>query len=159
MSGRSNIIIIAIILIVLAIVGGAYVNVLSGGNAITWADPENQELVAGGKTIYTDTCAECHGENLEGQPNWRIKNEDGTLPAPPHDASGHTWHHPDELLFQITKDGGQKNAPEGFKSGMPEFADTLSDKEIWSVLAYIKSQWPDEIIKRHAQMSERMKAN
>ena len=81
------------------------------------------------------------------------------LPAPPHDASGHTWHHPDQLLFEITKFGGQKNAPEGFISAMPEFGDILNDEEIWASLAYIKSRWPENIRKRHAQMSERMKVN
>ncbi len=157
MSGRSNVIIIGVILVVLAVVGGAYINVLNGSDRINWADPDNPELVQGGKTVYVEYCGECHGDNLQGQPNWRVKNEDGTLPAPPHDATGHTWHHPDELLFGITKYGGERSAPEDFKSGMPAFEDALSDKEIWSVLAYIKSRWPDEIKKRHAQMSERMK--
>ena len=27
------------------------------------------------------------------------------LPAPPHNETGHTWHHPDEMLFAITKYG------------------------------------------------------
>ncbi len=160
MTSKSNLIIVGVIIVIIAVVGGAYVNVLTGGDStqsITWADPGNKQLVERGRPIYGDNCAACHGDNLEGQPNWRVKNEDGTLPAPPHDATGHTWHHPDELLFAITRDGGQKNAPAGFKSGMPEFGEALSDEDILAVLAYIKSRWPDEIRKRHAQMSERMK--
>ncbi len=28
---------------------------------------------------------------------------------------------------------------------MPAFADQLSDREIWAVLAFIKSRWPADI--------------
>ncbi|MCY4361382.1 MAG: c-type cytochrome, partial [Gammaproteobacteria bacterium] len=46
--------------------------------------------VSAGQTLYQEQCAACHGANLEGQPNWRSANDDGTLPAPPHDETGHT---------------------------------------------------------------------
>ncbi|NQU58568.1 MAG: c-type cytochrome [Rhodospirillales bacterium] len=162
MSGKTNVIIIGVIIIVLGVVGSVYVNVLSEpdeAQAIDWADPNNKQLVTSGAAIYDDVCGTCHGANLEGQPDWRQKTEDGMLPAPPHDASGHTWHHPDQLLFEITKFGGQKNAPAGFISAMPGFGDILSDEDIWASLAYIKSRWPEDIRNRHAQMAERMKAN
>ena len=29
----------------------------------------------------------------------------GRMPAPPHDASGHTWHHRDDVLFRLVKEG------------------------------------------------------
>ena len=58
-----------------------------------------------GAVVYADYCASCHGANLEGQPNWRSRMPNGKLPAPPHDANGHTWHHPDRQLFAITKYG------------------------------------------------------
>ncbi|MBT4932532.1 MAG: c-type cytochrome [Rhodospirillaceae bacterium] len=162
MAGKTNIIIIGVIIVVVGVIGSAYVNVLGVSEetqAIDWADPGNKELVTRGAVIYDEVCGTCHGNNLQGQPDWRTKTEDGMLPAPPHDASGHTWHHPDQLLFEITKFGGQKNAPEGFISAMPEFGDILNDEEIWASLAYIKSRWPENIRKRHAQMSERMKVN
>jgi mono/diheme cytochrome c family protein len=109
------------------------------------ANPADPELVALGEQVYAQQCASCHGADLEGQPDWQRQLPDGGLPAPPHDASGHTWHHPDVLLFGITKFGGQALAPAGFKSNMPAFADQLSDREIWAVLAFIKSRWPADI--------------
>lgn len=60
-----------------------------------------------GSTVYVQQCAACHGANLEGQPNWRKRKPDGRLPAPPHDATGHTWEHSDEVLFRVTKEGFQ----------------------------------------------------
>jgi len=109
------------------------------------ADASNRRLVAEGELLYEQQCAACHGINLEGQPNWRQRNDDGTLPAPPHDATGHTWHHPDQMLFDITKYGTTAFVGEGYKSTMIGFGDKLEDEEIWAVLSYIKSRWPKKI--------------
>lgn len=109
------------------------------------ADASNRRLVAEGELLYEQQCAACHGINLEGQPNWRQRNDDGTLPAPPHDATGHTWHHPDQMLFEITKYGTTAFVGEDYKSTMIGFGDKLEDEEIWAVLSYIKSRWPRKI--------------
>lgn len=102
--------------------------------------------IAQGEQLYGDYCAACHGANLEGQPDWRSAGPDGLLPAPPHDETGHTWHHTDSVLFDYTKLGGKAAlAAQGveFESGMPGFGGQLSDAEIWTILAYIKSTWPE----------------
>jgi len=109
------------------------------------ADVSNAQLVALGEILYQQYCAACHGVELEGQPNWKIRDENGYLPAPPHDETGHTWHHPDEQLFEITKIGTEAFVGMGYRSTMIGFGDQLDDTEIWAVLAYIKSQWPPRI--------------
>lgn len=105
------------------------------------------ETIALGRKVYADHCASCHGVQLEGQPNWRERRADGRLPAPPHDASGHTWHHSGRQLFEITKRGVAGVVP-GYKSDMPAYADILSDREIWAVIAFIRSTWPEVIRQR-----------
>ncbi len=80
-------------------------------------------------------------------------NLDGTMPAPPHDDSGHTWHHGDQLLFDYTKKGGQEVIGSDFKSGMPGFGEILSDKEIWAVIEFIKSNWSEANKKRQKMIS------
>lgn len=106
---------------------------------------DHRDLDAG-RSLYVNNCASCHGANLEGQPNWRSPDADGVLPAPPHDVTGHTWHHDDALLFEYTKLGGaaalEVRGVSGFNSGMPGFGETLTDDEIWNILAYIRSTWP-----------------
>ncbi|MCY4560562.1 MAG: cytochrome c, partial [Chloroflexi bacterium] len=86
---------------------------------------------------------------LGGQPGGRGLGWEGTLRAPPHDASGHTWHHDNRLLFDYTKLGGtalmEARGIAGVKSGMPGLGDVMSDDEIWDVLAYIRSTWPERI--------------
>lgn len=94
------------------------------------ADAENAETIALGRTIYETQCAACHGAQLEGQPDWQMPLPSGRLPAPPHDATGHTWHHPDDILFRIVKEGTAAIVGGGYESDMPGFADVLSDAEI-----------------------------
>ena len=107
--------------------------------------------VARGQQVYAEYCASCHGAALEGEPDWRQADESGLLPAPPHDETGHTWHHPDAQLFELTKRGPAAIVGGGYESNMPGFDGVLTDQEIWDVLAYIKSTWPARIIEIHNQ--------
>jgi mono/diheme cytochrome c family protein len=119
----------------------------------TKPDPTNPALIARGKVVYAEQCASCHGANLEGQPNWRHRLPNGRLPAPPHDASGHTWHHSDRQLFDMTKIGPAGLLP-GYQSDMPGFKDILSDADIWAVLSYIESTWPTDIRERQQRFNQ-----
>ncbi|MSQ31277.1 MAG: cytochrome c [Dehalococcoidia bacterium] len=94
------------------------------------------------RAIYQGSCATCHGVRGEGEgPGWKTPNADGAYPAPPHDSTGHTWHHADRLLFEIVKDGGARYNSPTFQSRMPAWGATLSDDDIRAVLAYIKTLW------------------
>lgn len=97
-------------------------------------------LVAEGQPLYAQQCASCHGANLEGQPNWKTPLPSGKYPAPPHDDSGHTWHHPDALLLSIIHDGGNGSGGT-IPSDMPAFKDKLTPHQMEAVLEYIKSRW------------------
>lgn len=133
---------------VFASIGASIKGLVRARLGVHGADPMNAKLVTRGHELYSLHCAACHGPKLEGQPNWRVRKPDGTLPAPPHDASGHTWHHDDKVLFDYTKQGGQALMPEGVTSGMPGFEGVFSDADIWAVLSFIKSRWPEEIRQR-----------
>ena len=103
-----------------------------------------QDAMASAKEKSASLCASCHGASGEGQPNWQSRRADRTLPAPPHDASGHTWHHPDDVLIEIIRRGGEAvyGGP-GLRSGMPAFGERLGAAEIEAVLAYLKTLWGD----------------
>ncbi len=115
--------------------------------------------LAQGARLYGEFCAACHGVNLEGEANWRQRRPDGYLPAPPHDASGHSWHHPDQQLFAITKFGSAALVGGGYKSNMPGFAEALSDSEIWGVFNFIRSRWPQDIQDKQQEISARAAKN
>ena len=116
--------------------------------------PDNADVQALGGKVYAAHCAACHGAKLQGQPNWRIRDARGLLPAPPHDASGHTWHHPDEVLLRITRQGVARAANlKDYVSDMPAYEGVLSDAEIVAALSWIKSQWPADIRARHDEIN------
>lgn len=115
----------------------------------------NPDVVRRGKEVYMQQCASCHGANLEGEPNWQTRPENGYLPAPPHDETGHTWHHPDDYLFAIVERGVVPPlAPAGYKSRMYGFGNVLSNEDILAVLSYIKSTWPEQIKLKHDQINQ-----
>jgi mono/diheme cytochrome c family protein len=95
------------------------------------ADPANVELVVAGENLYATRCAGCHGAAAAG------------ATAPALNAAGTAWQHDDQWLFTTIKRGGQATAPPGATSAMPAF-ESLTDGQVWAVLAYIKSTWPTE---------------
>ena len=116
--------------------------------------PDDPKVLAVGERIYSEQCASCHGDRLQGQPEWRTRGTDGLLPAPPHDANGHTWHHPDEMLFRITRNGVASIIGDpDYKTSMPAYEGRLSDDEIIAVLSWIKAQWPAQVRQKHDQMN------
>lgn len=120
-------------------------------------DPADQRLVMQGKAVYANNCAVCHGKALEGQPNWRQRMQNGRLPAPPHDKTGHTWHHPDTMLIDMVTNSlvPGRTAPRGYETDMPAYRDILTDEEIVAVLAYIKSSWPPKVLEAQKEVTLR----
>ena len=115
--------------------------------------PEDLSVTKLGKNVYMENCASCHGAVLEGQANWQQRDSDGYMPAPPHDVSGHTWHHPSSYLFLMTKYGIEKMIGEKYPNNMPAYENELTDNEIIAVLSYIKSTWPKPIQLQHDEIS------
>ena len=121
-------------------------------------NPDDKVTILLGKSVYVQNCASCHGVNLEGQKDWMSRLPDGLMPAPPHDKTGHTWHHSDKYLFMITKYGIEDIIGQKYPNNMPAYKDILSDKEIIFGLSYIKSTWPNRIKKIHDQINAREKS-
>lgn len=108
-------------------------------------------LVEEGETLYAAYCASCHGIELEGQPDWQMRQVDGSFPAPPHDSTGHTWHHSDKVLLDIIARGGNP----ALGSKMLGFQDTLSEDQMRAILVFIKSHWGVEEREIQWQISTR----
>jgi mono/diheme cytochrome c family protein len=106
------------------------------------ADANDNTKVGFGRHSYRFYCASCHGRALQGQSLWQLNDKDAGRRAPAHDASGHTWQHSDEALFQITKYGRFACTREGERSRMPAFEDRLTDEQILAIIAFLKRSWP-----------------
>ena len=124
---------------------GVYATTRESPNAR--AKREEASLVQAGRAVYAGHCAACHGQKLEGQPDWRRPGADGRMPAPPpHDETGHSWHHPDDYLVHVVEQGivAGVDRPVGYQGNMPAFGAVLSHAEVLAVLAYIKNAWPPD---------------
>jgi S-disulfanyl-L-cysteine oxidoreductase SoxD len=122
---------------------GAWLRVpaLATGGA-HFADADDSAMVMLGKKIYMGHCASCHGRNLQGQPLWQLIDEYVGRRAPAHDETGHTWQHSDEDIFYMIKYARLSSTPAEIVSFMPAFDAVLSDRDILSVMAFIKARWP-----------------
>ena len=121
--------------------------------------PGQDPALLQGQKVFGANCAACHGQGGEGQPNWHVRKTDGTLPPPPLNGEGHTWHHGDGTLYTYVSEGGAAYESPSYKSGMPAFGDNLSHEQIVAVINYLKSLWGDRvaeglgIVKKESQAS------
>jgi len=104
-------------------------------------------LLEQGNTVFQKNCATCHGDNAQGTvSNWQQRDENGKLPPPPLNGTAHTWHHPIGGLAHTIKKGTLSMG-----GSMPAWEDKLSDEEVFSVIVWLTSLWPDEIYKAWLQ--------
>ncbi|MBE2270178.1 MAG: cytochrome c [Anaerolinea sp.] len=128
---------------------------VSDGSPIQILDRSFTETeIAQGQVVYTQYCAACHGVDGQGQfPEAPlVPDSTGRLGAPPHNETGHTWHHSDVLLIRYVTEGGFSD-PTRFYT-MPPFGDILTDEQILQVVAYIKTMWTDEQRASQRQLTE-----
>ena len=117
----------------------------------TVADHANPAQVALGHSLYDQHCAFCHGAALEGRAGWDGDYPAGKRPALPLDGTAAIWRLADRDLFDVTKFGGQPFSPPSYENGMPGFEGRLADADIWAILAYVKSRWPEEVRERQRE--------
>ncbi len=135
--------------ITIVILWGAALLLLAGCGGGAAGSQAGSVNLAAGQALYEANCAACHGINGEGEPNWKAPDANGIYPAPPHDGSGHTWHHADALLLQVIRDGsGVPN------SKMPPYGAILSPAQTEEVLGYIKTFWAQDEREFQQQMTQ-----
>lgn len=110
-------------------------------SALPAPDPER---VNAGRNVYQQHCASCHGARAEGAPAWQQPDAQGEMPAPPHDAEGHTWKHSDAMLYRIVMQGWRDPFNKTSRLTMPAFSQILSPKEARSVITYLRTLWTPE---------------
>jgi len=98
------------------------------------------DQVRAGAALFQRHCAECHGSEAQGDPNWTRIGADGKYPPPPLNGTAHSWHHPLAVLRQTVRDGG---ATVGGR--MPPFRDKLNADQIDSLIAFFQAKWPDQV--------------
>jgi mono/diheme cytochrome c family protein len=109
------------------------------------------EQIARGGNIFQQHCAQCHGANAEGAPNWHVAGPDGKYPPPALNGTAHAWHHPLPALKHTIRNGTLV-----IGGNMPAHADKLSEQDIEDVIAWFQNKWPDELYQAWARNNERV---
>ncbi len=102
---------------------------------------EDAALLSQGQDLFRAHCAICHGQNAEGTvENWQQRDAAGKLPPPPLNGTAHAWHHSLNALARTIREGTRS-----IGGSMPPWGGTLSDDEIFAIIVWFSSLWPDEI--------------
>ncbi|MEQ8586845.1 MAG: c-type cytochrome [Thalassobaculaceae bacterium] len=117
------------------------------------ADHTNAAQVGLGHTLYDQHCGYCHGLDLAGKPGWDGDYPEGRRPPLPLDGTAPTWRLSDRDLFDVIKYGGQPFSPPTYVNEMPAFEAELADADVWAIIAYMKSHWPDEALTRQREIT------
>lgn len=91
-----------------------------------------------GARLYAEHCAECHGPQGQGHPDWQNAASGGFVAAPPLDTSGPLPQRSHAALIDTVKAGVQRNGV----PVMPAWQGRLADADIDAIFAWIFSQWP-----------------
>lgn len=122
--------------------------IVAGQTVIARANGEtlvpDVDSINSGRAIYEQHCASCHGANAEGTPNWQERDARGELPAPPHNAEGHTWRHSDAALYEMVSKGWRDPFNKSKRLTMPAFGGEMSPAQIRAVIGYLKTLWTPE---------------
>ncbi len=103
-----------------------------------------------GERLFRQHCATCHGDNAQGDSNWRKRRPDGSFPPPPLNGTGHAWHHSMDVLKATIRDGTAR-----LGGTMPAWGDKLSETEIEAIIRWFQSKWPPDIYAQWQELDRR----
>ncbi len=129
LGARRPVLIAVVVVVVLGVVIALGTGILGGAPTATNPISATTDSIDRGATTYANSCARCHGVDAHGG-----GVDSGTTSVPPPALSGPSSHltaHSDGDLFTFIHDG--------LPGGMPQWAGTLSDNQIWDVINFLRS--------------------
>ena len=102
------------------------------------------EALNRGARLFQEHCAQCHGPEAQGHPDWETP---GVTAAPPLNGTGNDWKRTRAQLTAVIVNGSKRNG----ELVMPGWKDRLTDAEIADIIAWFQALWPPEIYSRWQQ--------
>ncbi len=94
-----------------------------------------------GVRLFHEHCAQCHGPEAQGHPDWRNPK---VAAAPPLDGTGNAWKRRKQDMISIIKNGAKRNG----EPVMPAWKDRLTDQQIEDIIIWYQALWPPEVYER-----------
>ena len=111
-----------------ALVGLAACSAVAQPPTATPLPTATSDPIVEGRQVFSQVCAQCHGENAEGYAN--------ELQAPALNQSEHAYEHPDQQIHDWIVNGKL-----GLGWQMPPFGEQMTDDEVHAVIAYLHTLW------------------
>ena len=94
--------------------------------------PYTHKSIARGKQFYLTSCVECHDQDGKG-----LNRRDFNSTAPADLTDPDRWLHgtSPEAIFSSIRDGT--------KQDMPPYKGKIQDEEIWHIVNFVRSLWPE----------------
>jgi mono/diheme cytochrome c family protein len=111
------------------------------GTASAPAMPERavtMEVMMQGAGLYQEHCAQCHGPDAQGHPDWQNPE---VAAAPPLNGTGNEWKRSRAELVAVIRNGLTRNK----EPVMPGWGNRLSDSDIDALITWFQALWPNEV--------------
>ena len=107
-------------------------------------------MLNAGMQLYLENCAVCHGEQAQSTvQDWYQRDASGKFPPPPLNGTAHTWHHSINSLMHTVRNGTIE-----IGGTMPAWKDKLDNEQIFSILIWLTSLWPDQVYEAWMEINE-----
>lgn len=99
------------------------------------------ESLFNGVRLFHEHCAQCHGPEAQGHPDWQNPK---VAAAPPLNGTGNEWKRRKQDMIAVIKNGMQR----GGEPVMPGWKGRLSDREIEDIITWYQALWPVEVYEK-----------
>ena len=99
------------------------------------------ESILQGARVYQEHCAQCHGPDAQGHPDW----QNPKVPAaPPLNGTGNEWKRTKAELVNTILNGAVRDGA----SVMPAWKGRLTQQEVEDIVAWFQALWPVEVYEK-----------
>lgn len=99
--------------------------------------------VAHGARLFEERCAQCHGPQAQGHPDWQTPSDGSFAAAPPLNGTGNDWKRSRAELAVIIKNGVRRKTDNA--DIMPAWKGRLNDSDVEDVINWMQSLWPPDV--------------
>src|SRR3989338_2633697 len=96
------------------------------------------ESILQGARVYQEHCAQCHGPDAQGHPDWQNPK---VAAAPPLNGSGNDWKRTKAELVEVVLNGVKRDGV----PVMPSWKGRVNEQEVEDVITWFQALWPAEI--------------
>lgn len=97
--------------------------------------------IANGAKLYQENCAQCHGPEAQGHPDWERGRKEGFAAAPPLNGTGTEVKLSQAQMIHIIRNGVTRDDA----LVMPAWQGRVADRDLEDIIAWYQALWSGEV--------------